>query len=443
VNQKIPKIKSVQFKEFKTEKTPESIYANFVDTPYTALLCGKGEKDNSRYAFIGINPFYKMQTNKEPFNEFQNLLNHFSVKEYKYPMNLWGGIGYLSYSAAHHTEKLPNTTKDDLKMPDMQMVFYKDLLVFDLHNNQNYLIQVQLENDDYTDHDEIFKRVDSDSPNRTFFVEKPVVCCDKETYMKKIDKIRNYIVQGDVYEVNLAHRCRVPYKGDLYAVFQKLFKMNPSPFSAYLPFGDHTIICNSPERFLLAEESHVETRPMKGTAPRGKTSEEDQQNKKALLSSVKDEAELSMIVDLLRNDLGKVSEYGSVHVREHKRLEQYLNVWHLISIIEGDLRKDETYGSLLRATFPGGSITGCPKIRSMEIIDELEDYSRNLYTGTIFIANDVRMDSNIVIRTAIAHKGNLDFYIGGAIVYDSDAENEYEETLHKAKSILQAIGASF
>jgi para-aminobenzoate synthetase component 1 len=261
--------------------------------------------------------------------------------------------------------------------------------------------------------------------------------------MRKVEKIKDYIVKGDVYEVNLSHRCEVPFEGDPYALFQRLYELNPAPFSAYLPFGDHIIISSSPERFLYADKNFIETRPIKGTAPRGKTPDEDMRIKDELARSTKDDAELAMIVDLLRNDLGKVSEYGSVKVREHKRIEKYPNVWHLVSIIEGKLRAEENYGSLLRACFPGGSITGCPKIRSMEIIDELERYTRGIYTGTVFIANNTRFESSIVIRTAIVHKNNLYFNIGGAVVYDSDPEKEYEETLHKAQSIMRALEASF
>lgn len=443
MNNNLPKIKSVRSTEFETSKSPENFYANFADMSYSAFLCGKGNKDNTRYAFIGLNPFYRTKLAVDPFREFQELLYHFSVKEFKYPASLWGGIGYVSYDVCHYIEKLPRTTKNDLKMPDMQIVFYKDMIIYDLLKQKTYLIQVKTEDDDFTDPKTIFNKAESEERHFDFKVKRPVACCSKDKYMKKVDKIIEYIIQGDVYEVNLSHRCKISFKGHPYAVFKKLYNLNPAPFSAYLPFGDHTIISSSPERFLFADEDLVETRPIKGTAPRGKTPEEDFANRAELAASTKDDAELSMIVDLMRNDLGKVSEYGSVKVREHKRIEEYPNVWHLVSIIEGKLRPEENYGSLLRATFPGGSITGCPKIRSIEIIDELEDYRRNIYTGTIFIANDQRFDSNIVIRTAIVHKDSFYFNIGGAVVYDSDPEKEYEETLQKSQSIMKALGAAF
>jgi anthranilate/para-aminobenzoate synthase component I len=433
---KFPNISKIRNIQFKTNKSPEEFYANFSKQKYSALLCGKGSKDNSRYAFIGLNPFLIEKTKKDSFNKFQELLDFYSVKKYKYPMNLWGGIGYMTYDTAHETEKLPNTVKDNLKMPHMQIAFYKDFIVFDLHKNKQFLIQIKLANDEFTDPDEILH-----SPPlkiKSFKAKGTLDCCSKENYIQKVNKIKHYIIEGDIYEVNLSHQCQISFFGDPYTIFKELYKINSAPFSAYLPFGEHTIICNSPERFLKVEKDRVETRPMKGTAPRGKTKKTDLKNKCDLFTSMKDAAELSMIVDLMRNDLGKVCEYGSVKVAEHKRIEAYANVWQMISIVKGKLKGN--YGELLEACFPGGSITGCPKIRSMEIIDELEIYNRNLYTGSIFIANDMRMDSNIVIRSMIAHKNKLHFNIGGAVVYDSNPEKEYEETLDKAKSIVKALG---
>ncbi len=419
------KIKQIISKELKVNKSPIELYKHFSKQPYTALLTGKGKKDNSHYSFIGIDPFYINKPSGDPFNEFQRLITHFSVKKLRYPKNLWAGIGYFSYDAGHFIEKLPKSNPDDLKMPVMQMVFYQNMIVFDHHKNKTYLIQVDL-GKGFKD----FKIPHYKADN--FNVEGTLKCDSKSKYIKKVEKIKDYIVEGDVYEVNLSHKCDIKYKGDTFAIFNKLYKLNSAPFSAYLPFGDHTIISNSPERFILADKDKLETRPIKGTLPRSKS-------KIILKNSKKDEAELSMIVDLMRNDFGKVCKYGSVKVKEHKRIEGYNNVWQMLSIIEGRLRPKENYGTLMRACFPGGSITGCPKIRSMEIIDEIEDYTRNLYTGSIFIANDMRMDSSIVIRTIIALKNKLTFNVGGAIVYDSDPESEYQETFDKAKNIMQIL----
>jgi len=194
------------------------------------------------------------------------------------------------------------------------------------------------------------------------------------------------------------------------------------------------------ERFLYRRGPTIETRPIKGTRPRGKSAEEDERLRLELQSSPKDDAELSMIVDLLRNDLGRICRPRSIRVAEHKRLETYQNVHHLISIVTGELRDDVTYGKILTATFPGGSITGCPKVRAMEIIDELEPHVRHVYTGSIgYLGWHGNMDLNIAIRTALVHQKWCYFSVGGGIVYDSNEEDEYQETLHKARTLFDLI----
>ena len=230
------------------------------------------------------------------------------------------------------------------------------------------------------------------------------------------------------------------FAGDSYSLFKALYQLNPAPFFAYVNAGDHQIVSTSPERFLLRSGSRVETRPIKGTRPRGKTPEQDREMKAALARSPKDDAELSMIVDLLRNDIGKVCAGGSVAVTQHKRLEAYQNVYHLVSVVQGTLAEGKDSVDLIRATFPGGSITGCPKIRSMEIIDELESHRRHVYTGSIgYISFHDTMDLSIAIRTATVVGDRLVFSVGGGIVYDSDPEDEYEETLHKGQTLMSVF----
>jgi len=361
------------------------------------------------------------------------------MQAHPFPIAQWGAVGYFSYDAAHCIEKLPKTTVDDLKMPLMEMSCYKDFFVFDYHNAAVFLIQADI-GKGFTDPQKMIGLFEKQGTQvGTYLVEPPHSCCSREEYMALVQRIIEYIKRGDVYEVNLSHRFEARYQGEPYGLFLKLYQINPAPFSAYLNFGDTRVISSSPERFLRADRDWVETRPIKGTIQRGEDEDEDAKNRIFLANSMKDDAELSMIVDLLRNDLGKVCDYGSVRVKEHKRIEGFSNVWHLISIVEGKIREEENYSSLVRACFPGGSITGCPKIRSMEIIDELEQYARNLYTGMIFVANDVRLDSSIVIRTIIARERTLYFSVGGAVVYDSSPEREYAETLEKAQSILKAI----
>ncbi|HWO14516.1 MAG TPA: bifunctional anthranilate synthase component I family protein/class IV aminotransferase, partial [Polyangiaceae bacterium] len=222
-----------------------------------------------------------------------------------------------------------------------------------------------------------------------------------------------------------------------------MYAANPAPFFAYINAGNHHIVSTSPERFIQLRHGSVETRPIKGTRPRGKTPAEDEALRRELQESPKDDAELSMIVDLLRNDIGKVCRAGSVRVLEHKRLEAYKNVYHLVSIVAGELDPGMGAVDLLRATFPGGSITGCPKIRAMEVIDELEPVRRHLYTGSIgYVGFDGTMDLSVAIRTATFTGGRVVFSVGGGIVFDSDPASEFEETLHKGRTLMNALDAS-
>lgn len=252
--------------------------------------------------------------------------------------------------------------------------------------------------------------------------------------------IIDYIAAGDVYQVNMSQRFQTDFSGDPWALFQTYYRQNPAPFFAYINAGDHQVVSTSPERFLLLDCQRVETRPIKGTRPRGKNPTEDNIFRNELQASKKDDAELSMIVDLLRNDIGKVCRAGSVRVSGHKRLEAYQNVYHLVSIVEGRLDPDCDAVDLIRAAFPGGSITGCPKVRAMEIIDELESRCRHIYTGSIgYVSFHDTMDLSIAIRTATIAHGKMVFSVGGEIVYDSDPADEFEETLHKGKTLMGAF----
>ena len=224
----------------------------------------------------------------------------------------------------------------------------------------------------------------------------------REAYLRAVSRIREYIRQGDVYQVNLSQRFSFPFQGEAYRLFLRLFALNPAPFYAYVNGGDFVILSTSMERFLYRRGNYMETRPIKGTRKRGKTPAEECGLRRELGESPKDNAELSMIVDLLRNDLGRICDARTVEVQEHKRLEAYQNVYHLVSIVTGQVRPGCSHVEILQATFPGGSITGCPKIRAMEIIDELEPHVRHVYTGAIgYLGLHRNLDLNVAIRTAI------------------------------------------
>ena len=269
----------------------------------------------------------------------------------------------------------------------------------------------------------------------------------KEQYEKAVVQALEYIKAGDIYQVNVAQRFLFDAKSlglDINSneLYRALRNFSPSSFSGYLNCGNFQILSSSPEQFLRLKNGVIQTRPMKGTRPRGDTIETDSQFQNKLLASSKDKAELLMITDLERNDLGRVCRYGSVKVKEMRTLEEYKTVFQTTSMIEGVLRSDKDCFDVLEACFPSGSVTGCPKIRAMEIIEELEPHRRAFYTGSLgFISFSGEMDFNVLIRTLLVKDQRIFFNVGSGIVADSTWESEYEETLVKAKAMCQAIGS--
>ena len=255
-----------------------------------------------------------------------------------------------------------------------------------------------------------------------------------------VRRVRDYIASGDVYQVNLSQRARCTYEGDSLALYQALRLGNPAPYGAYLDLGDWQLISTSPEQFLHKSGRQLETRPIKGTRPRGIDAEANRQNEAALRVSQKDRAELLMIVDLERNDLGRVAEFGSVQVEGLYQLEHYAKVIHQTARVKATLAEHKDIYDALAAIFPGGSITGAPKIRAMQIIEEIEPTRRGAYCGSIgYIGFDGDAEFNIAIRSLHLKDGQLDYQVGGGIVWDSDPEDEYQETLDKARAIRETI----
>ncbi|MBI2646803.1 MAG: aminodeoxychorismate synthase component I, partial [Deltaproteobacteria bacterium] len=261
-----------------------------------------------------------------------------------------------------------------------------------------------------------------------------------EQYSEKILKAKHYIQHGEIYQVNLSQCLQMPLSIPPYEAYKKLRALNPAPFSAYLNFGEGQILCSSPERFLQTNaQGLIQTEPIKGTVKRGKNPEEEESLKHFLLTSEKNRAELMMIVDLERNDLGKICQFGSIHVPTLYELRTYATVHHLVSVIRGKL-KTKNLVDILQACFPGGSITGAPKLRAMQIIDELEPHNRGIYTGSIgYIDYRRQMDLNIAIRTIMHQQGNIFFPVGSGIVWDSNPTEEYEETLYKGQALISAV----
>ncbi|MFZ5452910.1 MAG: aminodeoxychorismate synthase component I [Thermodesulfobacteriota bacterium] len=425
--------------------------------PYAMLLLSGGDLDCSGYSLMGWDPFLVVQSKgrriemrgggeeqifqADPFQVLAEVLGSLELPgPPPAPPGAAGGFGFLAYDLKNHLEELPTTAVDDLGLPEMVWAFPRKIVVHDRRAGRFWQVTLIHENarGERTDAAVL---PEMDASLESYQVGPLTSNFTREAYLQAVSRIREYIRQGDVYQVNLSQRFSFPFQGEAYHLFLRLFALNPAPFYAFLNCRDFLILSTSMERFLYRQGDYLETRPIKGTRPRGKDPAEDAAWRRELEESFKDDAELSMIVDLLRNDLGKVCEARTVKVKEHKRLEAYQNVYHLVSIVTGQVRAGCGHVDILKATFPGGSITGCPKIRSMEIIDELEPNVRHVYTGAIgYLGLHRNLDLSVAIRTAIISKGTAYFSVGGGVVYDSDEVAEYEETLHKGRTLFGVIG---
>jgi para-aminobenzoate synthetase component 1 len=432
----------------------------FAEIPGTSVLVSGGDSDSARYDIIATDPFFFLkcryndatisidnevfQITCDPFNLLDGILTHFKTPMVDLPVSN-GLFGYLSYDLKDVIEKLPRTSVDDLSLPHMFFTIPGLIIIHDRKKGVTTKVEIFRDGRDTNRLNilELFEKRVSGQKGYTAGLNGLKSNFEKDEYVRTIEKIRDYIKEGHVYQVNMSQRFRTDFKGSSFQLFKDLYLKNPAPFFSYMNCTDHTIVSTSPERFVSRSGNYVEARPIKGTRPRGKSEIEDLANRKDLVKSKKDDAELSMIVDLLRNDIGKVCVGDSVKVKEHKRVEAYENVYHLVSVIEGELSERMGSADLIKASFPGGSITGCPKIRSMEIIDELESVRRHIYTGSIgYVSFHDTMDFSIAIRTALIKNDTLFFSVGGGIVYDSDPLDEYEETLHKGKTFFDVISRS-
>ena len=417
--------------------------------------------DLGRYSIIGRNPYLKLLKDGDSFfiNNIEEteitfeeylrkyLQNHKDENKTDLPL-VSGAVGYFSYEYGRKLMEIASGEKDIVSIPDAVLIFYDLYIIEDCKEKRTFLIA----NGTETPAEELLQKTEEEiqagDQKKLSYINSKDTSFDievfpnfkKEEYKKAVDDMIHYIIEGDIYIANMTQQMTVKSEKQPKDVFLDLRKNNPSPFGGYMDYEDFQIVCASPERFLRMKKGHVETRPIKGTRKRGDTPEEDLLMRKELENSDKDKSELLMIVDLERNDLNKVCKPGSVKVTELFTVEEYATVFHLVSNIEGELEEGKNFADLLEATFPGGSITGAPKYRAMEIIDELEHGRRNLYTGSIgYLTLDGDCDFNIVIRTALHKDGRYHLGVGGGITAESELEFEYEETLQKAKAVLEAM----
>jgi len=459
---------------------PYLLVQAFKEEPSPFFLdSGNDYKELGGYSYMGSSPFleataYSNQLElywpnrshreviplekSECFDFLNKAHNKYQVLNSPFPFS-GGAVGFLSYDLKNEIESLPNSAENDLKLPLWRFAWYDGIVIYD-HSRGNYWITACGIDEDGTCHADLahariehleqilypfvheqfseLEAFDNQSTHPQSIIEPSV---SHQQYLIDLKRVIDYIYAGDIYQANLTQRFSVAWKGDAWELYSQLHRQNPSPFAAFLPYPDFQVLCSSPERFIrIQPDGIIETRPIKGTRPRGDSSSEDRLQAEELQNSPKDRAELTMIIDLERNDLGRICEFGTVKVRDLIALEKYPTVWHLASTITGQLLEGLKPSDILQAVFPGGSITGAPKIRAMEIIEELEPHKRGLYTGSIgYMGFDGAWDLNIVIRTIFLKDGKAYVHVGGGIVADSLPESEYYETLDKAKALFRVL----
>ena len=445
-------------KEMKPARGAAELYTYFAGTDDSVFLDSSLVNKLGRYSVIGAVPYLKLvkegngfyiNGEKETTCSLETYLKTY-LAEHKDKNNtelpiISGAIGYFSYEYGRKLMEVDSAKEDLVSIPDAVLVFYDFYIIEDRQEQRTYLIANGITGEAAKLMDEMETRINGKPVymQKESDTEYPIEVLPnfaKDEYKQAVDRMIRYIIEGDIYIVNMTQQLTVKSDKVPLDVFYDLRENNPSPFGGYFDYGDFQIVCASPERFLKMQKGHVNTRPIKGTRKRGETPEEDMLMRTELENSEKDKSELLMIVDLERNDLNRVCNPGSVKVTELFTVEEYATVFHLVSDIEGDLEESKNVMDLLEAAFPGGSITGAPKYRAMEIIDEMENNKRNLYTGSIgYLTLDGDCDFNIVIRTALHKDGKYYLGVGGGITAESDLEFEYEETLQKAKAVLQAM----
>ncbi len=405
---------------------------------------------------------------KEPFEKLHKALTKYNLKsnairntQYagtKLPKGIFcgGWIGYFSYELGRYIEKLPETTIDDLQMPLIQLSFYDRLIAYDHLKNNFWLIAIELPDDIETPQDKLAALEDllaqsqrihikPTAPANLEAIDFSQIRCnmDKDYYLRMFEKIKRYIYDGDVYQINFSQRFECNYNAKPIDLFHWQNHYNPSPYGAYIDGGSFHIVSASPEMFITITDGIIRTKPIKGTRPYiANDAQTNEKNYNELLTSEKEKAELNMIIDLERNDVARICKPGTRKVIQPRTIETYPTVFHAVATVAGRLRREITFCEALMAIFPGGSITGAPKIRSMEIIDETEPTARGVYTGSIgYIGLDGSVCLNIAIRTIIIKNQKTFAQTGGGIVADSDPQAEWQETLVKARALLAGINS--
>jgi anthranilate synthase component 1 len=455
-------------------ETPLSAYLKLADGPYSCLLESVvGGERWGRYSIIGLpsSTIIKVKDNRivvkkngetvsesqaeDPFAELEKFKQQFkSPKLEDLPRFCGGLVGYFAYDCIEYIEpKLKSDDKSDpLGTPDILLMVTEEVVVFD-NVSRKILIIVHANPEEDNAYLNALEKLEfisekllaplpvRETPQSISVDESDFsFLFNKQDYFKAVDKIKDYIIEGDVMQVVLSQRMSIPFATDPFNLYRAIRSSNPSPYMYFLNLGDFHVVGASPEVLVRLEDNEVTVRPIAGTRPRGKTSEEDIALEKELLADPKELAEHLMLIDLGRNDVGRIAETGSVKVTEKMVIERYSHVMHIVSNVTGRLDRDRTALDVLKATFPAGTLSGAPKIRAMEIIAELEPIKRGVYGGAVgYLSWDNNMDTAIAIRTAVIKDDTLYIQAGGGIVHDSVPENEWQESLNKGRAIFRAV----
>jgi anthranilate synthase component 1 len=445
----------LNYKKIPFNQSPLEIFSKLHKRYKTAYLLEsiEGPQKLAQYSFIGFDPnstleiknataeirnektgeTEKARTN-DPLHLIEDLLKDTALPNKEFRL-VGGAVGYISYDAIRYWEKLPQKAGDDLNFPDVQLGIYNDGIVFD--HRQKHAFYYYLSDNRLS---EIKRLMKQPSNQETLACSNPRINISKEQFKKAVEKAKDYIAAGDIFQVVLSKRYEFQIKGNLIAFYRALREINPSPYMYFLKAGDRQIVGSSPEMLVRVDNRVVETFPIAGTRPCKENPAENTRLAKELLEDPKERAEHVMLVDLARNDIGRIAKFGSVHVPEFMKVHRYSHVQHIVSQVVGDLKDELKCYDALRAVFPAGTVSGAPKVRAMEIIEELEPTRRGPYAGAVgYFSYNGNADCAITIRTLFADNDKAYIQAGAGIVADSVPEREWFETNHKAEALIKAL----
>jgi anthranilate synthase component I len=441
--------------------TPISIFQKLSGKKKFLLESSLKYENSGRYSFIGSDPVLEVKgvgnvnyviskngmekVEGNTMDVIKKIIPDFGKAEHNIPF-IGGAVGYVGYDTIRQYEKIGLVPFDELEMPDVHLMFYEQVVIYDHLEQKVYLAASPILKE--TDHEKLLKlnqkrkeellaEYHSEEPS-SVTLSSFQASTRKEEFVQSVEKAKEYIAQGEIFQVVLSQRMKAEIKGDPFSFYRKLRISNPSPYMYFLDFEDYVVAGSSPESLVKANQSSVITNPIAGTRPRGTNDDEDKKLAEELITDEKELAEHRMLVDLGRNDLGKICKFGSVHVPKYMAIEKYKHVMHIVSEVSGELSEHHKPADALISCLPAGTVSGAPKIRAMEIINELENVKRGVYSGAIgYFSVNGNMDFALAIRTMVIKNNHAYIQAGAGIVYDSIPEKEFEETIHKLKTFLE------